>query len=148
MTECRTFAFPLEVVDGWPPLASEALPFEIVDGGYRAMVAPLFIKDLSVGDVLRIEADPTSAEVKSWVHLSRSGNSTIWILRVCGSDQPHEALARVRELGCNTVTLGDLGIYAIDVPTEVPIALVDVELKKLSQDAFAVAFPSFRHDED
>lgn len=47
--------FPLDVEDDWPPVAVEGLPFDVALGGYVATVPPLFVKDLSVGDVIAVE---------------------------------------------------------------------------------------------
>ena len=58
--------FTLEIDDDWPPVAVECLPFERVANGYRALSVPLFVKDLSVGDVIAPEFND-HGEVVSWM---------------------------------------------------------------------------------
>jgi hypothetical protein len=136
--------FPLEVDDGWPPAAVESLPFQKTPDGLLALVAPLFVKDLSVGDLIEAELGP-ERQVESWRHLARSGHTTIWLLRQARTGSIGPVLARLRQLGCATVSLEDAGAYSVDVPESVPIATVDAVLEELDSDAVAVAFPSLRH---
>jgi hypothetical protein len=58
-----SLTFPLVVEDNWPPFASETLPFEACGQGYRLLTAPLFVRELSVDDVLEVElADKNEVE--------------------------------------------------------------------------------------
>lgn len=141
-----SLVFPLEVSDGWPPVGSESLPVEVCSEGYRALASPLFIKDLSVNDVIAAElaADDT---VRSWHHVHRSDHTTVWLLRLRRDNRIEEALEQLRALGCNTTGLSQAGCYSIDVPGEVDIADVDDALSILDEESVGVAFPSMRHDE-
>jgi len=143
-----SLAFPLEVEEGWPPVAVEWLPFRVADEGYVATVPPLFVKDLSVGDVIEVRLE-AGDQVQSWLHVARSGRTTIWLLRMqCSSTIDIDlVLAELRALGCNTVGLEEAGAYSVDVPDSVPIETVDFALAKLDSDSVAVAFPSLRHAE-
>jgi len=136
--------FPLQVEDGWPPVAVEALPFEPTDRGYRALVAPLFVKDLSVGDIILATLEDDNL-VDSWSHVQRSGRTTVWLLRQTKTNQIDPALAALRALGCNSVRLDSAGCYAIDVPETVTIRDVDSVLNSLDSSVVAIAFPSMRH---
>ncbi len=136
--------FPLEIHDGWPPAAVESLPFQKTPAGLQALVAPLFVKDLSVGDVIEADMGP-DRQVESWRHIARSGHTTIWLLRQAQTDSIAPVLASLRQLGCTTVTLEEAGAYSVDVPESVPIQTVDAVLEQLDSDAVAVAFPSMRH---
>ena len=138
--------FPLDVVDGWPPVAVESLPFRLSAEGYRAMVSPLFVKDLSVDDVISAQLGDENL-VESWRHLVRSGRTTIWLLRLKLPNRIDLALAELRELGCNSVGLASVGCYSIDVPETVSVDKIDAILSTLDSDAVAVAFPSMRHPE-
>lgn len=141
-----SLAFPLDVDDGWPPVSVESLPFRASPDGYEALVSPLFVKDLSVGDVIEATIDPDD-RVHCWRHFSRSGRSTIWLLRLRSSDTLHAVLAELRALGCNTVALDTVGAYSVDVPDSVSIEVVDAALAHLDVASVAVAFPSMRHGE-
>lgn len=139
--------FPLDVVDGWPPVAVECLPFAIVQNGLQTLAAPLFVKDLSVDDIIDVALDAARGVVTSWTHVATSGRSTVWLLRTAACPALADALARLRQLGCNTVTADALGVHAIDVPSSVRLAAVDEALASLDPSAVAVAFPSLRHAE-
>lgn len=137
--------FPLDVEDDWPPVASESIPFAVCVGGYRALAAPLFVKDLSVGDV--ITADLAEANlVKSWQHVVRSGRTTVWLLRLRGgNNRIDQTLAELRAMGCDTVDFGEMGCYSVDVPETLKIDQVDEVLALLDESSVGVAFPSMRH---
>lgn len=140
-----SLSFPLEDEDGWPPVSVECLPFRKVGDDYEVLDAPLFIKDMSVGDILSVtlEADLVSA----WRHVKRSDRSTFWLGRLQTTDQIDIVLGELRELGCNTAGGPALGTYAIDVPGTVEIGLVDNILDKLDRETVAIAYPSMRHPE-
>jgi hypothetical protein len=138
--------FPLEVEDGWPPVAVESLPFVASPEGYRALVSPLFVKDLSVGDEISATLGDENT-VEAWGHINRSARTTIWLLRLRQPNGIDAALAELRDLGCNSVGLDAAGCYAIDVPETISMEIVDSILAALDGDSVAVAFPSMRHPE-
>jgi Domain of unknown function (DUF4265) len=138
--------FPLDVEDDWPPVGSESLPFRKLDEGYECLSVPLFVKDLSVGDIIQFTKD-SEGLLSSWSHLRKSGRSTIWLLRLSKNDQIEPCLHKLRSLGCNTSGVVEFGCYAIDVPEVLKIQVVDEVLKDLCSDLVAVAFPAMRHTE-
>jgi hypothetical protein len=127
-------------------VAVECLPFEQTADGFRALVPPLFVKDLSVGDIISVEKGEEDL-VKSWRHLCRSNRTTIWLLRLRQTPQIESALAELRDLKCNTVGLDSAGVYSVEVPEEISMPKIDAVLEKLDSDFCAVAFPSMRHPE-
>lgn len=139
--------FALDVEDDWPPVAVESMPFRVTHEGHVALAPPLFVKDLSVGDVIDAMPNATTGHVFWWRHLAKSARTTIWLLRLQPSDTIETALAALRQLGCNTVGLAEAGAYAVDVPESIPIDAVDAVLGQLDSEAVAVAFPSMRHEE-
>jgi hypothetical protein len=141
-----SLVFTLEVEDDWPPFAVESLPFDETPSGYRALVAPLFVKDLSVGDVIEADVGP-DRDVRSWKHVTRSAHTTIWLLRMEATTTIAPILDRLQELGCSTVRLEQAGAYAVDVPESVSMDDVDALLEELDSDVVAAAFPSMRHPE-
>src|SRR3569623_1501616 len=116
--------FRLAVEGEWPPVGVEALPCSLVEAGYRIEDAPLFIIDLSVGDVISVKLDE-DGYVSSWEHVEKSTRTTIWLLRIGDADNIDGVLKDLRALCCNTVRLSQHGRYAIDVPAECAIADVD-----------------------
>lgn len=138
--------FRLEVEDDWPPVAQEGVPCLQVAGLYQVCTAPLFVPNLSVGDLIAV-ALAENAEVVSWRHVERSGHTTIWLLRKGPGANLEGVLVRLRGAGCATVELPDYGCYSVDVPGEVSISLVDEVISELDATTVAVAYPSFRHDD-
>jgi hypothetical protein len=136
--------FPLEVEDDWPPVAVESMPFRPVASGYEVQAAPLFVKDLSVGDVIAATLGDERI-VEKWRHITRSSRTTIWLLRLKEPSGIDAALTRLRSLGCNSVGLDAAGCYAVDVPESVSMESVDPILEALDSALVAVAFPSMRH---
>lgn len=142
----RTIPFALDVEDGWPPVALESIPCEMVGDAYRILDAPLFIKDLSNGDVITV-GNWSDGAVVTWTHIHRSGRTTIWLGKGRPNDKLDKALHTLRVMGCNTVSSPATGSYAIDVPEEVAITDVDACLASLKGEDIAIAYPSFRHPE-
>jgi hypothetical protein len=138
--------FPLAVEDEWPPVSVECLPFAVSEEHFEALVPPLFVSDMSVGDIIAATLDEEEF-VESWSHVHRSGRTTIWLLRLGQTDEIAEALARLRELECNTVSLDSAGCYAVDIPESLTMSAVDEILNSLNGEMVAVAFPSMRHSE-
>ncbi len=138
--------FPLDADDDWPPCGSESLPFEEVADKYRCLSAPLFVKDLSVGDIIECEIGPNGF-LDNWRHCHRSDRSVVWLLRQSKNDKVQPVLQLLRQLGCNTSGLDELGCYTIDVPENIEITEIDKVLEDLDQTKVAIAFPSMRHPE-
>jgi hypothetical protein len=138
--------FNLEVEDGWPPIAVEEVPSEKVSGGYKVLMPPLFVKDLSVGDVVTVLRDE-KGYVDTWSHVFRSDRTTVWLLRLKNTPAIGEVLSDLRALGCNTVSLAAVGSFSVDLPADVPIASVDAILERLDRNEVGIAYPSFRHPE-
>lgn len=138
--------FQLAGNEGWPPVGSESIPFEKLAIGYECISVPLFVKDLSVEDVISIDQEENGF-VSCWTHVQKSSRSTIWLLRLTDSPPIHECLKILRSLQCNTVGLDDFGCYAVDVPAALPIREVDAVLEMLDEELVAVAYPSMRHPE-
>ncbi|MCB9878919.1 MAG: DUF4265 domain-containing protein [Planctomycetes bacterium] len=140
-------SFPLDVQDGWPPVAVECLPFKTEDAGVRLLVAPLFVRGLSVGDVLECTIESDTEHVTAWRHVTKSDHSTFWLLRAGDERVLLDGLERLRSIGCSTVGVAQLGVFAVDVPGEVSMDTVDSILDSLVERGFPVACPSSRHPE-
>jgi hypothetical protein len=145
--DVQSLSFQLEVEEGWPPVAVESLPFRVAGGGYECQVAPLYVKDLAIGDLIEAAYDEDGT-VSTWSHLRRSNHSTIWLLRTKSPNNLPDVLRRLRVLGCSTVGLEAEGSYAIDVPGELKLSVVDEVLATLDTNAVATAFPAIRHPEE
>ena len=140
--------FELDVDGPWPPANRECLPVRRRGLGFEILVPPLFVKGLSVGDV--VEAEISDGVVVSWRHLHRSKRTTVWVARLSNERamDAQVALRRLKDMGCAVVEMNALGISSLDVPEAVGIGCVDDILEPLvAAGAVAVAFPSMRHDE-
>ncbi|MGR9116094.1 MAG: DUF4265 domain-containing protein [Gammaproteobacteria bacterium] len=138
--------FLLDIDDDWPPVSLEGIPCTQVEDGYRVDVPPLFVKGLSVGDVIKVTQN-TEGEVMSWEHVQKSDRTTIWLLRIAETQEIEKVLERLHKLKCKTVQLPQYGCYSIDVPAECPLQDIDACLASLDSSRVAVAYPSFRHEE-
>lgn len=146
-TSSKSLVFALAIEGNWPPVASECLPFREDQGRYELLAPPLFVKNLSVGDLIEATIDEASQCVFEWHHVSKSGHTTVWLGRMRSSDTIARVLAELRELGCHTVRFEQGGVYAIDVDPSLEMSAVDAVLARLDPTAVAVAFPSMRHEE-
>lgn len=136
--------FPLNVEDEWPPVGSESLAFEKMPDGYEAKGPPLFVRNLSVGDIIDVSKDEFGF-VSKWWHLGKSSRSVVWLLRLSATEEIDRSLEKLRMVGCNTAGAEVLGCYSVDVPENVTMATVDAVLDALDASEVAVAFPSMRH---
>ncbi len=140
-----SLTFKLDVVDQWPPVAVACIPVTATGDQYEVGAAPLFVKGLSVGDVIVVD-ELHDGQVMRWHHLRISGNSTVWLLRQSEGGKP-ELLASLRELGCHTTWSGQCGVASVQVPAQVAASELDRRLLVIEQAGFAVAYPSWRHEE-
>jgi len=146
--ELMSLKFALEVEEDWPPFAVESLPFTIgLAERYRLTKPPLFVKDLSVDDVIAVKKFDSDGNVVSWRHVARSKRTTIWILRLKQNNNIDQVLDELRKLGCNTVGLDQAGCYSIDVPEALEMEEIDAVLSSLEAERAAIAYPSMRHPE-
>jgi len=135
--------FLLDIDDGWPPVVKECMECLDRKNGYQIQMPPLFMKDLSVGDVVEVGFDD-EGDVVSWFHIERSERSTVWIMG--SSDYSvSEAIEGLKKMGCNIVEFEDYRYFSIDVPAECLVERLDECLNSLDGERVSIAFPSFRH---
>lgn len=145
-TSVESLKFTLDVEDDWPPVGIECLPFQKTEVGYKLTTAPLFVKDLSVDDIISARLADANL-VRDWQHVYRSKRTTIWILRKQRTNEINVVLTKLRSIGCNSVSLEQFGCYSVDVPEDIDIEVVDELLSTLDDKAVAIAYPSMRHPE-
>ena len=71
--------FRLNVIDECPPVAVEGVLCTLVENGYRIESPPLFVKGISVGDIIEVKFDVENY-VALWQPVSKSGRTTAWIM--------------------------------------------------------------------
>lgn len=136
--------FRLDVADGWPPVAAEGIPCLHEAGSYRIRVPPLFLKGLSVGDVIAV-FDDDQGQVCSWRHLSKSDRSTVRVMTF-GAVSIDVQLSNLRGLGVNVEGFSGTGLFALDIPASVPAPVLDECFGEFSKAELAIAYPSWRHE--
>jgi hypothetical protein len=122
------------------------MPFREVRTGFLALVPPLFVKGLSVGDVIEAQVDERNGSVFSWSHVTRSRRSTVWLLGL--GDSLPAVLEALRAMGCATASMDGISVHSVDVPEDVSLDALDGVLEQLDAEAVVVAFPSLRHGND
>ncbi|MHB1058722.1 MAG: DUF4265 domain-containing protein [Rhodanobacter sp.] len=137
--------FVLEVEEGWPPVATESLICSVSETNFQVEVPPFFIKDMSVGDVIRVDRNE-KGEVVSWSHVVKSPNSTMWIMMI-GEHSIEDSIECFKGLKCNVERLIEFNYFSIDIPVECPIRKLDRCLDALDVENVSIVFPSFRHIE-
>jgi len=137
--------FVLDVEDGWPPVAKECMVSTACEGGYRIEVPPLFVKNLSRGDVIAVDRNE-DGEVIAWTPVELSQHSTVWII-VHGNHSIDDVIERLKQLNCNVAEFEQYRYFSIDVPPECSVEQLDSCLDALSEEEASVAFPSFRHEQ-
>lgn len=135
--------FLLKIDDGWPPVAKECLICTATESNYRVEVPPLFVKDISVGDVIEIERDE-EGDVSAWSQVKRSKRSTVWIM-VTGSTSIEGTIECLISMKCNVERFKEYRYFSIDVPEECSVERLDECLAALDREKVSIAFPSFRH---
>lgn len=139
--------FALDIVDDWPPVSSECISCKKVALGYKVTVAPIFIKNLSVNDIIAAEPDHVNGMIFEWSHIVKSARSTVWVMEL-GNSSAKECITELQELGCNIVKFVQYRTHSIDVPDSLSCADLDSVLKKYESEGIAIAYPSWRHEED
>ena len=143
--QVEQISFALDIGDdGWPPVGLEWLHTSKTDTGLSIETLPLFVKDISVQDIIEAELDDENRVIR-WAHIEKSKRSVVWIMAY-GSYDPMEVLQSLRNVGCNTESLKSYNYYAVDVPSEISFEKIDAVLETLDKASSAVAFPSFRHE--
>ena len=143
----NTLSFKLTADDaGWPPYESETMPIERVGCGFRIVVPPLFVKGLSVGDVITGELD-SEGYLQNFSHVMVSRRSTVWVML---KSFPHweQIQTALLSAGCKVVPFRQLGFYSVDLSAEVSLKMFDEIIAPLVNGGGELAYPSLRHGEN
>jgi hypothetical protein len=136
--------------DGWPPVAVEGLWCEPLNGHYRLQTCPLFVKRLSIGDLLAVELD-AHEEVHEFKVVEPSANTTVWIM-FWDESVLENTLEQLRLIKCDTtgpLTGMETSHCSVNVGAHIDMSDVDEILQPLEgAEQIAVAYPSYRHPDD
>ena len=134
--------------DGWPPAAVECLWCEPQGDHYRVETCPLFVKGISVGDLIDVQKDD-QGDVVSFCVVRPSKNTTLWII-FWDESKVEPTLQELHKLDCDTT--GPLEgwktkLCSVNVPSSTSMTDVDALLEPLEElEQIALACPSNRHD--
>lgn len=146
--EAIHLTFPLTVEDGWPPVPTESVAAELVDGvadrvvdrvQARLLESPWFVEGVSVGDLVEVADGWTAGAV-----VRRGRHST---LRVVTTDagQLSECQDVVEGLGCPTRPHPDHPVLSVDVPERVALEDVLVRLDALCSRTLTYTVACLQH---
>ena len=136
--------FTLDANDGWPPVAREGFECRKRDDGvYEVLAPPLFVPNLSVGDVISVEVDE-EGYVRGWLHVAKSANSTVWLMEL-EAETVTPLLECLKSLRCEIVSFTEFHYYSVNIPADCSEDALDCCLGLVDDTQVAKAFPSFRH---
>lgn len=137
-------AFALSVDDGWPPVGTEHVWCEQMDGIYKLKNAPFFIKGLALGDRFSAIPDAVNGCIFEFTVVETSGHSLVWLSELDGLElAPY--MDEMLSLGLSIEVFSQFKHHAIDVPATVDRDAVNILMDELQDLGFAMAFPVWRH---
>ena len=139
-------SFALDIANDWPPVGSESVWCDEIDGGYKLLNAPFFINGLAAGDVFSAEIDKVNQHVFDFTVIKHSVHSLVWLMNMSESNLD-SGLAELRQIGCNTEGFSKFDLYSVDVPPTVELSKLDKILSHLENQEVAVAYPVWRFEE-
>lgn len=136
----------LDVGEWWPPITIEGLLFTETKRGYRLLVAPCFVKSLSVGDVIEVDID-RDGKVLNWQHVEQSNRSTIWLWTSPGCTGIEEALNCLKNGLCNVERFVQFNYFSVDLPPSFSLNEFDNCMSRVPTEKILIEYPSLRHED-
>lgn len=142
MADELKIGFPLEVdeEEDWPPFDAEHLWFRKAGDLYELDSVPLFLMDLSLGDLLRIEIDEAGYATQ-WSVVTRSPNSTVWMFCPGCTTLADELVSRGYEVEHHG------GIYSVNIRGDSTLRAFHDLVAASADTPQEFAYPSLRHQE-
>ena len=142
----KKITFAIDGVGDWPPVSSESVWCEDVEGNYRLVNTPFFISGLAFGDVFSAEPNPENEHVSDFEVIDESGHSVVWLVNNVDADLTHlkEGLL---EIGCRIEGMTKFSLYSIDVPPNVNLGEFDQLIDEYQSMGVDFAFPAWRLEE-
>ncbi|AMM22076.1 hypothetical protein AX769_20395 [Frondihabitans sp. PAMC 28766] len=128
MAESVRIDVPLEVVDGWPPVAVETLDSWREEGDTAVVESiPVFALDLSRGDTALTSPGPDGI-LRFEGRTRRGGHATFRFITLEGDEPVRPVVERLRQLGADVVPTSFPALWALDVPPEAHVETVHAAL--------------------
>ena len=135
--------FALEVEDGWPPVATEGVWCERVNGNYKLKNVPFFISGLAMDDTFTAEPDAVNEHIFEYEILKESGRSVVWLMNNKRLDIS-EFIKKIKALGCRYESLTQYSLGAIDVPPSIDVTQFYQAIDEYEAKGLDFAFPVWR----
>ena len=142
----KKLAFAIDAEAGWPPVSSESVWCEEVEGNYRLVNTPFFISGLAFGDVFSAEPNSENEHVTDFEVIDESGHSVVWLVNNVDADLTHFK-ERLLEIGCSIEGMVKFSLYSIDVPPGVSLGKFDQLIDEYQNKGVDFAFPVWRNEE-
>ena len=138
--------FALEIEDEWPPVDAEGVWCERVDGNYRVVNTPFFIKGLAFGDIFSALPDSVNDQVFEFEVIEKSGNSVVWMLNNNRLDIS-VFIEEIESLNCRIEGFPKFSLYSIDVPPKIDLEAFDHVVQQWEVQGLSFAYPTWRIEE-
>jgi Domain of unknown function (DUF4265) len=138
--------FALDIENDWPPVGKEGVWCERVDGNYRLVNTPFFIKGLAFGDVFSAVPDAVNAHIFEFEVIEESGHSVVWML-----NNDHLDISRfieeIESLNCRIEGLPKFSLCSIGVPSTINLNEFNQTISKWEAQGLNFAYPTWRIEE-
>ena len=135
--------FALEVEDGWPPVGTEGVWCERVEGSYKLKNVPFFIPGLSMDDTFKAEPDAVNDHIFEFEITSEYGRSVVWLMNNKRLDIA-DFIKKIEALGCRYEGLPKFSLGAIDVPSTTNVTQFYKLIDEYGAKGIDFAFPVWR----
>ena len=138
--------FALDIDNDWPPVGTEGVWCERVDGNYRMENTPFFIKGLAFGDVFSAVPDAINDHIFEFDVIEKSGHSVVWMLNTARLDVS-KFIEEIESLHCRVEGFLEFSHYSIDVPSTIDLKEFDQIISKWEAQGLHFAYPTWRIEE-
>jgi len=138
--------FALDIDNDWPPVGTEGVWCERVDGNYRMENTPFFIKGLAFGDVFSAVPDSVNDHIFEFEVIEESGHSVVWMLNNDRLDVS-KFIEEIESLNCRIEGFPKFSHYSIDVPSAIDLDDFDEIISKWEAQGLHFAYPTWRIEE-
>jgi len=136
--------FALDINDDWPPVSTESVWCELINGNYKLVNTPFFIPNIAFGDIFTAIPDEVNGLIFEFTVIQPSGHSVVWGVNTQAIEVKPFTNA-MRELDCKVEGFPQFHLYSIDVPPKVNLVNFNELVNDYEEQGFEFAFPTWRH---
>ncbi|MBC3873586.1 DUF4265 domain-containing protein [Undibacterium flavidum] len=138
--------FGLDIENDWPPVETEGVWCERLDGNYRLENTPFFIEGLAFGDIFSAVPDVVNGQIFEFDVIEESGHSVVWMLNNDRLDITKFS-EEIESLNCRIEGLPNFSHYSIDVPPTINLEAFDMIISHWEAQGLHFAYPTWRIEE-